>query len=223
MRKQKVSIIVPTIYESIYSKFVESFNSTRMTFFNEVELYPVTGKGSYGFKCNKGAEETDSDILIFSNDDVMFTDYWDGYLSFLTINPNIGAVQPSGAFIDPRKYGLEKVKEFPFKWAVETFSKMNAQSFSGYHFAMRREVFRGFNPQLFYYEDYDLFLRLESIGMYLLRSHIHHILHYGMKSSKKNLKEIRNQIKDSYKIFKSNWPSKEAPSPESIIKSIENS
>ena len=223
MRKQKVSIIVPTIYEDVYSRFVESFNSVRMTFFNEIELHPVTGKGSYGLKCNKGADETDSDILIFSNDDVILTDYWDGYLSLLTINPNIGAVQPSGAFMDPRKYGLEKAKDFSFDWAVGTFSKINAQSFSGYHFAMRREVFRGFNPQLFYYGDYDLFLRLESIGMYLLRSHIHHVFHYGMTSSKKNLKNIEDLITESYRIFKSNWPSKTAPSPESIIKSIKGS
>ncbi len=221
MRKQKVSIIVPTIFSDIYSEFVESFNSARISMFNEIELYPVEGDESYGVKCNKGAHDTDSDILIFSNDDVVFTDYWDGYLSLLTIDPNVGAVQPSGAFLNPFQYGSEVTKNFTFNWAIASAVKLGASMFSGYHFAMRRELFKGFNPKLFYYEDYDLFLRIELIGCYLLKSQIHHVFHYGRKSSKRLSNNLKDKIKESYKLFKSNWPSKDAPSPESIIKSIE--
>ena len=155
----------------------------------------------YGAGINKGAKKAKGDYLLVSNPDVIFKDdaiprlvqYLDSHPQISAVGPNLPATNHLGIIEGLVVLGILN-KWFPDNpisrhYFVKPSTKIQyPYALNGCCFLIRRSVFEklgGFDPQFFlYFEENDLFARLQKLGGRVAMLPEAHVIHIGQVSSR---------------------------------------
>lgn len=248
----KTSIIVP-VYNQLTDvlKLVQSLSVT--SDFNQVEfilvddastdfnlteilgppLTVIRNESNFGFSrtCNRGAQASRGDILLFLNSDIVVGPNWLPPIERLFENPAVGIVGPKLVFPSTLTVqscgGLFDALKNPFHrylgwqkddWRVNVEEEVKWTT--GAALAIRKDDFyavNGFNENYLrgYFEDVDLCMKVRELGKQIWYTPNSMMLHsVGKSTTTKNEKDTRTAVelfRHNNRLFHSLWDSKIIP------------